>query len=71
MYTLAMRQAETSLIGMRSKHSHLQPPFMPAPAENDRRERLELEQIIVFKKIMPVFQPIVSLESGRITVMNP
>lgn len=66
MYTLAMQQAEISLIGMRSKHSHQQPPFMPDPAENDRRERLELEQIIVFKKIMPVFQPIVSLESGRI-----
>jgi EAL domain-containing protein (putative c-di-GMP-specific phosphodiesterase class I) len=29
-------------------------------------ERLELEQVIVFKQIMPVFQPIVSLEDGSI-----
>jgi len=66
MYTLALQQAESSLTGMRRNHSRLQPACMPDPAENDRHERLELEQIIVFKKIIPVFQPIVSLESGRI-----
>jgi EAL domain-containing protein (putative c-di-GMP-specific phosphodiesterase class I) len=30
------------------------------------QERLELEQIIVFKQITPVFQPIVSLKNGHI-----
>ncbi len=32
----------------------------------DLNERFELEQILVFKQVTPVFQPIVSLESGTI-----
>jgi len=66
MYTLAVQKAESSLIGMKRKHSHLQPTHMPGTVVKSRHERLELEQIIVFKKILPVFQPIVSLESGGI-----
>jgi EAL domain-containing protein (putative c-di-GMP-specific phosphodiesterase class I) len=35
-------------------------------AIDNAKERLELEHIIVFKQIMPVFQPIVSLEDGHV-----
>lgn len=51
-----------------------EPPSQPQATFSGRRpgngelelERLELEQIIVFKQIMPVFQPIVSLTDGEI-----
>jgi EAL domain-containing protein (putative c-di-GMP-specific phosphodiesterase class I) len=39
---------------------------MPEPSYDFKQVLLELEQIIVFKQIMPVFQPIVSLENGHI-----
>jgi len=54
-----------------NRHEYEHPPaFFVSPdaprSDNGAWERLELEHIIVFKQIMPVFQPIVSLEDGII-----
>jgi EAL domain-containing protein (putative c-di-GMP-specific phosphodiesterase class I) len=65
MITIAAQKTASSR-DWRENRSALQPAIIPEPSRSYEQERLELEHIIVFKQIMPVFQPIVSLHNGAI-----
>lgn len=66
MYTVAVQTTGASSENQNNGHTHLLPVSGLKPPNIHEEERLELEHIIISKQIMPVFQPIVSLENGRI-----
>ncbi len=66
MYAVAAQPPDISSHNWRENRPASEAVTTPELSWRFEQERLELEQIIVFKQIMPVFQPIVSLENGLI-----
>ncbi len=66
MYAVAVQKKDTSSHDWRGNHPASVSAITTVRSCSPEEERLELEQILVFKQIMPVFQPIVSLVNGRI-----
>lgn len=66
MNSAAIIQTKTGLTKKLCLAGSLKTAKLASRIEIKAQERLELEQLIVFKQITPVFQPIVSLKNGSI-----
>jgi EAL domain-containing protein (putative c-di-GMP-specific phosphodiesterase class I) len=66
VYTVAVQATDISNNDWEEIQPAVPSAIMSDVPNSYELERLELEQIIVFKQILPVFQPIVSLKDGQI-----